>query len=73
MKAIPYASSIGSIMYVMLCACLDVSYAISVTSRYQSNYGEAHWIAVKDIIKYLRRTKDVFLVFGGEKELVVIG
>ncbi|KAK8636304.1 hypothetical protein V6N13_005008 [Hibiscus sabdariffa] len=30
---------------------------------------EGHWIAVKNILKYLRRTKDVFLVFVDEEEL----
>jgi len=73
MREIPYASAIGSIMYAMLCTCPDVSYALSVTSRYQSNFGEAHWTVVKSILKYLRRTKDVFLVFGGEDELSVRG
>jgi hypothetical protein len=73
MRVIPYALAIGSIMYVMLCTRSDVSYALSATSRYQSNYGEAHWIIVKNILKYLRRTKEAFLVFGGEEELVVKG
>nr|GEW61262.1 hypothetical protein [Tanacetum cinerariifolium] len=27
--------------------------------------GEAHWTVVKNILKYLRRTKDMFLVYGG--------
>jgi hypothetical protein len=39
---IPYASVIGSIMYAMLCTCPDVSYALSATSRYPSNYDESH-------------------------------
>ncbi|KAK8943207.1 hypothetical protein KSP39_PZI008734 [Platanthera zijinensis] len=73
MKLIPYASAIGSIMYAMLCTRPDVSFALSMTSRYQSDPGECHWIAVKNILKYLRRTKDVFLVYGGEEELVVSG
>ncbi|WVZ83807.1 LOW QUALITY PROTEIN: hypothetical protein U9M48_030907 [Paspalum notatum var. saurae] len=73
MSEIPYASAIGSIMYAMICTRPDVSFALSVTSRYQSCPGEGHWIAVKNILKYLRRTKDAFLVFGGEKELVVKG
>ena len=42
MDKIPYASIMGSIMYVMLCIRLDVSHALSVTSRYQANLGEAH-------------------------------
>jgi hypothetical protein len=28
---------------------------------------------VKNILKYFRRTKDVFLVYGGEEELTVMG
>jgi hypothetical protein len=42
-----------------------------MTSRHQANPGIAHWTAVKTIIKYLSRTKDMFLVYGGETELIV--
>ena len=28
---------------------------------------------MKNILKYLRRTKNVFLIYGGEEELVVMG
>ncbi|KAJ9561918.1 hypothetical protein OSB04_007078 [Centaurea solstitialis] len=74
MKSVPYASAIGSIMYAMLCTRPDVAYSVSVTSKYQQNPGEPHWVAVKNILKYLRRTKDMFLVFGGsEDEISVIG
>ncbi|KAJ9561764.1 hypothetical protein OSB04_006924 [Centaurea solstitialis] len=72
MKLIPYASAIGSIMYAMLCTRPDVAYSVSVTSRYQQNPGEAHWVAVKNILKYF--TKEMFLVFGGsEDEISVTG
>ncbi|KAJ9544557.1 hypothetical protein OSB04_024264 [Centaurea solstitialis] len=74
MKLVPYASAIGSIMYAMLCTRPDVAYSVSVTSRYQQNPGEPHWVAVKNILKYLRRTKEMFLVFGGtEDEISVTG
>ncbi|KAK8980508.1 hypothetical protein V6N11_081975 [Hibiscus sabdariffa] len=73
MSQIPYASAIGSIMYAMICTRPDLSYALSMTSRYQANPGEGHWIAVKNILKYLRRTKDVFLVYGGEEQLSIKG
>ncbi|KAJ9553788.1 hypothetical protein OSB04_017833 [Centaurea solstitialis] len=74
MKSVPYASAIGSIMYAMLCTRPDVAYSVSVTSRYQQNPGEPHWVAVKNILKYLRRTKEMFLVFGGtEDEISVTG
>ncbi|KAI5410451.1 hypothetical protein KIW84_055816 [Lathyrus oleraceus] len=63
MDKTPYASAIGSIMYAMLCTRPDVSYALSATSRYQSNLGDAHWVAVNNILKYLRRTKDSLLIY----------
>ncbi|GKA00550.1 retrotransposon protein, putative, ty1-copia subclass [Tanacetum coccineum] len=73
MSRVPYASAIGSIMYAMTCTRPDVSFALSMVSRHQQNPGEGHWTAVKNILKYLRNTKDRFLVYGGEKELRVTG
>ena len=73
MKGVPYASAIGSIMYAMMCTRPDVCLAISIAGRYQSNPGVGHWTAVKNILKYLKRTKDMFLVYGGDKELVLNG
>ncbi|KAK8593022.1 hypothetical protein V6N12_045111 [Hibiscus sabdariffa] len=37
MSQIPYALAIGSIMYGMICTRPDLSYALSMTSRYQTN------------------------------------
>ncbi|GJU96847.1 retrotransposon protein, putative, ty1-copia subclass [Tanacetum coccineum] len=33
---------------------------------YASVIGESHWTTVKNILKYLRNTKDMFLVYGGD-------
>ncbi|KAK1626747.1 hypothetical protein QYE76_001062, partial [Lolium multiflorum] len=71
MSQIPYASAVGSIMYAMLCTRPDIAHAVSLTSRYQSDPGIEHWTAVKNILKYLKRTKDMFLCYGGDQELVV--
>ena len=73
MSVIPYASAIGSIMYAMTCTRPDINLAVSLVGRYQSNPGVDHWTAVKNILKYLKRTKDMFLVYGGDKELVING
>nr|GEV64272.1 hypothetical protein [Tanacetum cinerariifolium] len=64
MQNISYASAVGSIMYVVRCTRPDVAFAQNVTSRFQQNPGEEYWIVVKNIIKYLRNTKDMFLVYG---------
>ena len=67
MEKIPHASAIRSIMYTMLCTRPDVTFALSVTSRFAAKLDERHWEAMKYIFKYLRRTKDLFLVYGGEE------
>jgi hypothetical protein len=61
---IPYASGIVSIMYAMLSTRSNVSLALNLTSRYQSNLGMSHWSVVKNILKFLRRTKDMVLFYG---------
>ena len=73
MKVVPYASAIGSIMYAMLCIIPDVCLAMSLAWGYKSDPGVDHWTAVKIILRYLKRTKEMFLGYGGDKEFVVNG
>ncbi|GJU86483.1 hypothetical protein Tco_1294029 [Tanacetum coccineum] len=75
MKKVPYASAVGSIMYAVRCTRPDVAFAQNLVSRYQQNPGKLHWVAVKHILKYLRNTRDMFLVYGGkpDTELMVTG
>ena len=65
-RHVPYASAVGSLMYAILCTRLDICYSVGVASRFQSNPGLDHWIAVKHILKYLRRTRDYMLVYSGD-------
>ena len=60
-------------MYAMTCTCHDVSYDLSIVSLFQDNLGRAHWTLVNNIIKYLQRTKDMFLFLGGKDMLRVSG
>ena len=39
---ISYSSTVGSLMYAMVCTHLDVSHAIGVVSRFLTNPGKAH-------------------------------
>ena len=53
-------------MCAMLCARPDICYSVEIVSRYQSNFGHDHWNAIKNILKYLMRTKDYMLVYGAK-------
>ncbi|GKF56777.1 retrotransposon protein, putative, ty1-copia subclass [Tanacetum coccineum] len=57
---------LSSIMYVVRCTRPDVAFAQNITSRFQQNPGDLYWTTVKNILKYLRNTKDMFLVYGGD-------
>ncbi|KAL0556527.1 hypothetical protein IC582_005041 [Cucumis melo] len=72
MSNIPYASPAESLMYAMLCTRSDICYSVEIVSRYQSNPGRDHWTVVKNILKYLRRTKDYMLVYGS-RDLILTG
>ena len=42
MSGIPYASAVGSLMYVIMCTRPDICYVVGLVSRYQSNIGQKH-------------------------------
>ena len=56
----------------MLCTRPIISSALKVMSRYQSDPSKGHWVAVKNILKYLRSIKDVFLIYGDSDLMVRI-
>ncbi|GJW75453.1 hypothetical protein Tco_0134823 [Tanacetum coccineum] len=68
MQRVPYASVVGSIMYVARCTRPDVAFAQNLCSRFQQNPGEIHCTAVKTILKYLRKTKNMVLMYGEKPE-----
>ncbi|GJV78655.1 retrotransposon protein, putative, ty1-copia subclass [Tanacetum coccineum] len=66
MQNVPYALVVGSIMYAVRCTRPDVAFAQNITNRFQQNPSELHWTTIKNILKYLRNTKDMFLIYGGD-------
>ena len=70
MRGVPYASAVGSLMYVMVCTRPDITHAIGVVSRFISNPGKEHWTIVKWILIYFRGTSKACFCFGGD-ELVL--
>ena len=65
MSKVPYASVVGSLMYVMVCTMLDIAHAVRVISRYMSHLGIEHWNVIKWILRYLRGTSNRCYHFGG--------
>ena len=64
MAKVPYASCMGSLMYTMIATCPYIAFAVGVVSRYMLDPRKKHWEAVKGILRYLSRTKDMCICFG---------
>jgi ATP-binding cassette subfamily B (MDR/TAP) protein 1 len=64
MSKVPYYSAVGSLIYSMVCSHSDLSYAMSIVSRYMPNLGKEHWRVVQWIFRFLRGTVDHCLQFS---------
>lgn len=65
MSRVPYASTVGSLMFAMICTRPDIAHAVGVVSRYMANPGREHWNVVKRILRYIKGTSSVALCYGG--------
>ena len=63
MSKVPYASTIGSLMYAMVCTRPNIAHAVEVVSRYMSRPGKQHQEIVKWILRYLKGSIDTCLCF----------
>ena len=67
MNTTPYSSVVGCLMYAMVLTRPDISYAVSVVSKYMANPGKEHWRALKWILRYLSGTVDYGLIYGTKR------
>jgi hypothetical protein len=42
MKAVPYTSAVGSLMYAQVCTCPDLAFVTGMLGRYQKNLGKPY-------------------------------
>lgn len=68
MKNLPYANIVGSVMYSMVSTRPDLAYALSVLSRFMSDPGKQHRIALKSLLQYLKGSLNVGLLFKRNEE-----
>ena len=61
MSRVPYSSSMGSLMYAMVCSRPDLAYVVNEVSRYMEKPRKEHWKAVQWIMRYLSGSNSVCL------------
>ena len=53
MKKISYALAVRSLMYAQTCTRSDISFAVGMLGRYQSDPRFEHWKAANKVMRYL--------------------
>lgn len=53
---------VGSLLYLTTCSRPDISHAVSIASR-TSQPTQAHWVALKRILRYLKGTKNMGITY----------
>jgi predicted RNA binding protein YcfA (HicA-like mRNA interferase family) len=59
-----YREAVGKLLYLSIATRPDISYAVGVLCRYNSNPGEQHWQAVTHLLRYLRGTTTLRLMYS---------
>jgi len=56
------------LMYAVTGTRPDLAYAVNALSQFQSNPSSAHWMAVKRILRYIKGTLDLGIVYRSRSD-----
>jgi hypothetical protein len=71
MEGVPYKAAVGSLMYAMVGTRPDLAFAVSTVSQFMAKASPSHWMAVKRILRYLKRSLELKLSLGGNDIFLV--
>ncbi|SGY63073.1 BQ5605_C007g04771 [Microbotryum silenes-dioicae] len=63
-----YRSAIGSLMYAIVATRPDLAYPVSFLARFTNKVGSDHWAAVLKILRYIKGTLELGIVYKAKRE-----
>jgi len=69
----PFREAIGALMYLATGTRPDIATAVNILSRYQNCTRQKHVVAVKQVFRYLRGTKDLTLTYYKDNQHPLFG
>lgn len=63
LKNIPYQNLVGSLLYLAITTRPGIMYTVNVLSQFNGNFSNAHWMAAKRVLRYLKHTIDYGIMF----------
>jgi len=73
MITIPYRSAVGTLMWLMVYTRPDLTFAVIQVAKFVSSPRKEHWIAVKRIMRYLSRTREVGITYYPNPSFIIEG
>lgn len=66
MQHTPYHELVGSLNYLAVAICPDITFAIGRLATFLDCYQPEHWKAVIHVLQYVKGTSSLCLTLGGE-------
>jgi hypothetical protein len=70
MQRFPYNAVVGSLLYLAGTTRPDIAYAVGALARHMATPTAEHWSVAMGVLRYLKGTPNLGLVFGGGTGLV---
>lgn len=67
-ETLPYRELIGFLMYIMLGTRPDLCYSIYFFSQYQNCFNSEHWKYLKNVLRYLKNTENLGILYKKSKQ-----
>ena len=68
-----YRSLVGNLMYLSVVSRPDICFAVYNLAQFVSNPGKAHWCALKHLLRFLKGTESLSLVYNRSENLELFG
>ncbi|KAL0279164.1 UNVERIFIED_CONTAM: hypothetical protein PYX00_000774 [Menopon gallinae] len=62
-EKLPYRELVGALTYLSVATRPDIAFSVSYLGQFNDNYDNSHWIAAKRVLRYLKGTMDLGLVY----------
>ena len=59
-----YLAAVGALLYLAMFTCPDISFAVSTLGRHSQKPTTRHWAGIKYLLRYLRGTEDLGLLYS---------
>ena len=69
----PYQLLVGCLLYLSVASRPDITYTVQQLSQFLDSYSYAHWGMAIRVVWYLKGTRELKLVLGGQNPISLVG